>query len=312
MSAKKTSNEAPRPRLNIFDRVYRIIVQRLPQFVISTVNEVFHTHYPPDAPCLHIRNEYITKLNKIITDSVILIGEHYYHLECQSTPDGTMALRMFEYDFAVALEKAWATGKPYKVKLPRSAVIYLRQVNDMPDKLDVELELADGKTITYTVPVVKVQQYSLANILERNLLLFLPYYIMRYEKELDRVARDNEKRQTLLSDMSAIADYLEGRIKGDDHTYADLARLVVDVTDYVLRKHAKIRKEAREIMYERRIELPSETIFRWGERKGLREGELKRSESIAISLLRDNMATEVVAKYTKLPKKRIAELKASL
>ena len=42
----------------------------------------------------------------MVTDSIIRIGNHIYHLECQSSKDETMVIRMFEYDISIALEHA--------------------------------------------------------------------------------------------------------------------------------------------------------------------------------------------------------------
>ena len=39
-------------------------------------------------------------------DSILQIEDHTYHLECQSSLDGRMVIRMFEYDFSIALELA--------------------------------------------------------------------------------------------------------------------------------------------------------------------------------------------------------------
>ena len=41
-----------------------------------------------------------------ITDSHIGIGDKRYHAECQSSADGTIAVRIFEYDAQIAVENA--------------------------------------------------------------------------------------------------------------------------------------------------------------------------------------------------------------
>lgn len=82
----------------IFDDVFRTIVQKMPQLVIPLINEVFQTSYPDDVEIMQWRNEQVTKDKKIITDSCLRIGNKVYHIECQSTNDSTMAIRMIEYD----------------------------------------------------------------------------------------------------------------------------------------------------------------------------------------------------------------------
>ena len=70
----------------------------------GTANEVFHTSYPQDVPIVQLRNEHQQENGEIITDSCLKIGGKLYHIECQSLDDETMAVRMVEYDFAIALE----------------------------------------------------------------------------------------------------------------------------------------------------------------------------------------------------------------
>lgn len=90
----------------IFDDVFRTMLEKMPQLIIPVINEVFGTDYPADIPIIQRRNEHYTRKDEIITDSHLLIADKLYHIECQSTTDAAMVIRMVEYDFAVALETA--------------------------------------------------------------------------------------------------------------------------------------------------------------------------------------------------------------
>ena len=50
---------------------------------------------------------------EIITDTCLLIGKNMYHIECQSTDDTAMVVRMIEYDFAIAIGTADKQGRRY-------------------------------------------------------------------------------------------------------------------------------------------------------------------------------------------------------
>ena len=78
-----------------------------------------------------------------------------------------MVIRMFEYDFAIALEEAYKSHTPYRVKFPLSAVIYLRPDKNIQGALSMEVDFPDGQIVTYRVPVINVQDYSLDNIFEK-------------------------------------------------------------------------------------------------------------------------------------------------
>ncbi len=69
----------------IFDDVFRTIAQKMPQLLIPLINEVFHTSYSEEEPFEQLRNEHYEKFGTVVTDSIIRIGNHIYHLECQSS-----------------------------------------------------------------------------------------------------------------------------------------------------------------------------------------------------------------------------------
>lgn len=110
----------------IFDDVFRTMLEKMPELVIPLINEVFGTDYPVDIPIKQMRNEHHTKSGEIITDSNLLIADKIYHIECQSTSDSEMVIRMIEYDFAISLEKVEKENGRYRIYFPHSCVLYLR------------------------------------------------------------------------------------------------------------------------------------------------------------------------------------------
>ncbi len=132
----------------IFDDVFRTMVEKLPHLLIQVINEVFCKDYEEDTPIISLMNEHM-ELNgeKVITDACVRIGRATYHIECQSTLDGTIVLRMFEYDFVIALDDIQEVNGRYKVTFPKSAVLYLRHSGNTPDTLTMEVELAEGNVV---------------------------------------------------------------------------------------------------------------------------------------------------------------------
>ena len=94
------------------------IAQKMPYLLIPLINEVFQTNYPEDIHFQQLRNEHYEKLGKIITDSILQIEDHTYHLEYQSSLDGRMVIRMFEYDFSIALELAQKNNETFEIEFP--------------------------------------------------------------------------------------------------------------------------------------------------------------------------------------------------
>lgn len=88
----------------IFDDVFRTMIEKMPYLAVPLINEVFHTSYPENVPIVQLRNEHQQENGEIITDSCLKIAGKLYHIECQSVDDTTMAIRMIEYDFSIAIE----------------------------------------------------------------------------------------------------------------------------------------------------------------------------------------------------------------
>ena len=259
----------------IFDDVFRTMVQKMPKLLIPLINEVFHTDYSENESFKQIRNEHEEEFGKIITDSIIFIRDKTYHIECQSTDDTTMAIRMVEYDFAIALEQATKAGRMYEMDFPESCVLYLRCINTTPDVLKVKVNLPNGEYFIYETKVVKVQNYTKDAIFQKNLLFFLPYYIMRYEKSLKEISQDSDKLIALLKDYEDIRSRLEKELFKENKSvlYADLVNLIQKISDYILREEETIRKEVGDVMGGKVLELESERLFRIGKAEGRVEGK---------------------------------------
>ena len=124
----------------IFDDVFRTMIEKMPYLAVPLINEVFHTSYPENVPIVQLRNEHQQENGEIITDSCLKIAGKLYHIECQSADDTTMAIRMIEYDFSIAIENAQKQGRKYRMDFPKSCVLYLRSGKNTPDFLEINLE----------------------------------------------------------------------------------------------------------------------------------------------------------------------------
>ena len=259
----------------IFDDVFRTIVEKMTYLVVPFINEVFHTSYPEDVKIVHLRNEHQLEDGELITDARLLIGDKVYHIECQSTDDTTMSIRMFEYDLAIALENRRKVGRKFYVEFPKSCVIYLRCTKNTPDFQEVEMRLPDGQVCEYRVPTVKVERYTKEKIFEKNLLMLLPFYVMRYEDAADMIGKDSEQLQGLLKEYENIRISLEKElsIAGRSELYADLNKLIVRISDYIFKNEENVRKGVDEVMGGKVLQLESERLREEGMAIGKAEGE---------------------------------------
>ena len=251
----------------IFDDVFRTMIEKMPYLAVPLINEVFHTSYPEDVKITQLRNEHQKKDGEIITDSCLLIGKKMYHIECQSTDDTTMAIRMIEYDFAIAVENAEKQGRRYRIEFPRSCVLFLRNSGNTPDYLEADVIFPDGKTHVYSIPAIKMADYTKDHIFEKNLLMLLPFYIMRYEKKKYDMRKNPELLQVLLNEYDEIRMNLEKELTetGKAELYTNLTKLIVKIADHIFEKEENIRKGIGDVMGGKVLELESERLKAEGE-----------------------------------------------
>ena len=104
----------------------------------------------------------------------------------------------------------------------------------------------------------------LNSIFEKNLLMLLPFYIMRYEKDIHEMSENPEMFQSLLNDYEEIRINLERELSGADKTalYMNLNKLIIEIADYICRNEKTVRKGIGEIMGGKVLELESERLER--------------------------------------------------
>ena len=269
----------------IFDDVFRTLVEKLPYLAVPGINEVFETSYPENVEITQLRNEHQQENGEIITDCCLKIGRKLYHIECQSIDDTTMAIRMIEYDFAIAIENAQKINRRYRIEFPRSCVIYLRSNKNTPDSLEVEVIFPDGKMHLYEIPTVKMENYTKDSIFEKNLLMLLPFYVMRYEKEAHNFSENPEKMQQLLNEYEEIRRRLNEELVEERKSdlCADLTDWIVRIADYIFRNEDAARKGINGIMRGKVLKLKSEELREEGreeERKLTARSLAKEGDSI--------------------------------
>ena len=178
-----------------YDDAFRTLIVKCPTLVIPLVNEVFHEKYELWEKVSVFHNEFFVgnrHQKERITDSHIGIGDKRYHAECQSSTDGSITVRIFEYDAQIAAENAQVEKGKAAFTFPHSVLLYLRCPMDTPGKIQVTLRVPNGY-IAYDIPILKVPEYTSDEILKKELYFLIPFHIFAYEKELEKISNSSEK-----------------------------------------------------------------------------------------------------------------------
>lgn len=285
-------------RKTIFDDVFRTICQKLPHLLIPVINEVFGTDYSEKDEVTQLRNEHFERNGELITDSLLQIQKHTYHIECQSRDDADMVIRMIEYDFSIAVENITVDDDgTFSVNFPESCVIYLRAGNSKSRISKLNVRFADGAVYPYKMNTLCIQDYSQEEIFKKQLLMFLPFYILRYENNLPTAKKeDSQKLQSLIEEYKTLFEQMEAYCSDTPGDFTDLYNLSIKIINHVVKSSSVKRRIAD--MGGKVLTLPSEKLRAEGRVEGLVEGRVEGREEgqdllvKAVALIRTGKTTD--------------------
>ena len=176
--------------------------------------------------------------------------------------------------------------------------------------------LSDEKIVHYRVPTMKLETYTRNSIFEKNLLMLLPFYIMRYEKDIHEMSDNSEMFQSQLNDYEEIRINLEKELSGADKTalYMNLNKLIIKIADYIFSDSEKTKKGVDRAMGGEVLELKTDKLIneiRQDVKEEVKE-EIKTEtkEKIVICMLKRGKSTlEEIAADTQMPIEQVERIK---
>ena len=292
-----SSGQSPTP----YDDVFRTMLVDCSKLVIPVINEVFDENYTGDEEIRFGQNEHFEgqqdgQLDKIITDSSFqIVGKDTksYLFECQSTADSSMLIRIFEYATQIALDSHTMQNNRLIVEIPHSALLFLRSTENTPDVMTIEMRTPGGD-VEFDVPVMKVKNYTIDEIFEKQLYFLIPFYIFIYEARFKKMEEQGEGLDELRKDYSRIFDLLDAAAeKGLISAFA--RKTIFEMSNKVLEKIAvkydKVMEGVKSVMGGRVLEHEAKNILN----EGRAEGQLEKAKAMAISLHANGVADTVIA-----------------
>lgn len=174
----------------LWDEIMKKETFLMPEQLLPLIKEVHGKDYLKGTSIRPLATEFsversdtkeITSIRADIT--VIVAAKDIYHFECEIQNNGTMVMRMFEYDVHIALSYKQEKEQGMVLNFPYSAVLYLQENGNIPDELSCQIRFGDGGTYQYKVPTIKVQSYSLEEIKEKHLSVLIPFLPLRFRRK---------------------------------------------------------------------------------------------------------------------------------
>lgn len=256
----------------LWDEILKAIVYAMPDQLFSLIREIYGKEYPPDTPVRLLGTEHSTfqdipanpPSSNLMDISLLIAGSDFYHIECQMENDKFMVIRMISYDMHYAIEHCMSqdgsTGE-VTIRFPHSVVIYPDQNNNLPDKLKCRIIFPDESEHIYQIPAVRIQSYSLEEIREKHLYLFIPYLLLRLKPRIRSKSHPLHPKELTAFINDIIVILQDALMTGylTTRECSDYLSLLVHASGHVFYHHPDLHKEVQ-LMTKPLIILPSMQI----------------------------------------------------
>ena len=316
----------------IYDDVWRTLVHDFPMFLVAFINELFSENYSENVRIeflqdIHQQNQPDGGIEKRITDTYFRIVDEdgnvkKYHVECQSTADNSMLVRIFEYGAQIALDDAVKEGNRIVLEFPHAAVLFLRSTGNTPDEMEIVIKTPGG-SVEYKIPVAKMQSYTIDMMFKKKLLILLPFYLFVVEKSLKDYEENSGKRQELMDSLRMIVAGLDNLLLlGDIDALArkSLVELSAKVNHHLARNYAKVQKEAKNIMGGKVLDYEAKTIYMNGKNdgialgmaqgvaQGMAQGVAQGRASLVLDMIKDGLEIGTIARIARMSVEQVTEI----
>ena len=296
-----------------YDSVFWTSVVRMTRFIIPLVNEAFGEHYTDKAEVNLIPGKQSTEQ----TDSSFVEREmdafakltesgasKNYHFEVETGIDRSFAIRIAEYAAGAAQENVTLTETGAKTVIPYSAVIFLRARDEIPDKLRMEIEYPGG-VVSYDAPVMKIKNYSVKELIDKRLLLLLPFYGFNFD---DRFA---EMETTGIGELKAALDEVDDSLSGlvesgviDESQKGHLLDWTKRVLDKLTVNYKNVTKGVDDLMGGYILHTRTDEILDRGRSEG--------QNAMIEVMLRSGKTPEQISEFCGIPLERVKEVEKSM
>ena len=297
-----------------FDSVFKTECKKLKKYLVPLIKEMFgldseladgmpdilsEEHYALDG--MEYGNPTIIKR---ISDSCIRIDDKYYHVECQSTNDGDILVRLAEYNMMIGLDNAEfdKSSDAVIIRLPKSSLMMLRAGKEDEQKhYSMKIKYVhEEQGIVMEVPVMNVQSYSMDEIYRKKLFFLIPFYSLRFENAFKRWAVDKlvggDECDRIYLDLRRFFLRLETAYKTEEISEND-ARNLAEMSLIILKY---LTMNCSDTLKERMVSVMGGQVLELQDDRWLKEGKvLARFEDgmdIKEIALRSEMSEEEVIK----------------
>ena len=235
-----------------YDDVFRTLLNDCTELVIPVVNKIFGENYSGKEQVVTFQNELF-----------------------MMRQDGDTKEKITDTCFVIINDTEEKDKK------------YHLECQSTPDAFTVRM-VTPGGEVAYPIPVMKVQKYTIDEILQNRLLFLIPFYIFSYEKSFDRLEKNREGLAAMEEEFLRIRKQLEKMCTAGEITEyikCTLLDMTKKVVESIARNYEAVREGVKNVVGGKILEYEAKDILRRGISQGRQEGEL----NMCIRLIQDGL-----------------------
>ena len=248
----------------IYDKAFKRILTLSEKTVINLINGLFDTNYPTDSKITYNWTEHEDKdLKRTLADSILTInGRDSYHIEAQMTEDEEIVFRFIEYGFGHAFKNRTFIDGGERMIFPRPCILYLDEgkKDKVPDEYILIMEFENQGEFEYKVPLVKLQNMTVAELNEKKLIALLPFKLLKLRKKIENLRTEENMKELQALVIDDIINSIDTNVEAGNISSTEAFDLKALTTLLYMKIYSKY-KELEDFtmrLYDQSLELPSD------------------------------------------------------
>ena len=297
----------------IYDITFKRMFKLSSKMLIKFVNQIFDKSFPLDEKAVFLNvnteNEDNVSLEK---DLYFEICGEKFQIEAQAYWDDMM-FRLFEYAVNSTDDNYERKDSTHAIfRMPKQAVVFLKDTNKENDKLYIKLILPDEQEVEYSVKAIRALGYNPKELADNNLEILLPFQILRmWNKVKDYNKYSESKKQSFLEKFSKmckdIVDTMDFALDNNSITndeYQQMLLIMLDLKNYLYGNISDITEKGADSMIQEKIVLSYD--------KAKMEGKDEQAKNMAREMLIADEPANKIERYTGLTLDAIIPIAKSL
>ena len=167
-----------------YDKIIKNTLAQSNEMTIGFINGLFGDNIPLNAAVEWLDKESVDdKYSAIVADFYPRIGGKMYAIEIEQDDSGDMAVRVFKYSVGGAmLHSMTSTKAELNITFPQPCVVFLSGTKNTPKELKWNIDFFDGQKVSLMIPVIRLNELSIEEIVKRNLMPIGQFYLRTFEK----------------------------------------------------------------------------------------------------------------------------------